>query len=686
MQTEDGPYRNTRSSTGSVSKNLDSNGRSHSHGSMNDEVFEQSNFFQNSKKSSEEEIQQINERPRTPSGHLMSNSVGKIRNFFLQTETTEATPVTVQRVKGSTNTQDKNRKKPKSKTIEKPENQPTLSFNVSKGALTAVTTQLEPNKQQNYADTGESANASVNASQRTADTQDQENFGDHDNSFINGPAADITPGISVNCNHPSRNPSQQIMSQSAQPINTNQRDDEDQSDLQEEPKVMDLRIVLQMFQELRGDVRAFNEFKKEVDTNKLKKLIDSSEEDSKAVTLLQEQLEQQKEKNKVMSGTIQRMSQVMNEMNKRITNLEKSSNKESLVLSNFPFVENRRDRHQQLKDFFQDTLKAKVNIQDTFYIGNEGARSVVIKFSNLQERNKVFFNKKNLKDYTDENDKSFYISEVLPAELQEKTRREREIFGKNKRNTATAIEMSFVRGNLRIQNEPYQPKVRVPEPQDFLSLKDEELKEVMSVSILAGERLIENATSFTGYVAKATSFNHIRKAYLRMKLALPQARHIMCAYKIDAVEEYYAENSCDDGEYAGGRTVLQAIKDRGIKNCAIFVVRFNGGNKLGQRRFELIKQAAESALDRISTKQKPKSIQPAKKPDMTQQKNPDKTRYTFKQQGALNTEMVYPSYSAALQSPTMDTPKEQRIMKDKNTARKLSYEGNSNEREREKDN
>ena len=157
----------------------------------------------------------------------------------------------------------------------------------------------------------------------------------------------------------------------------------------------------------------------------------------------------------------------------------------------------------------------------------------------------------------------------------------------------------------------------------------------MKVKILPGKQIQEQSSTFIGYITKAETHAQVRNAYMRMKLALPQARHILCGYRITGTESYYSEDFCDDGEYSGGRAILETMKKRKIRNCAIFVVQFYGGTKLGTKRYELIKQATEYMLEKSTeigakvdveeTQTKTsKSQNPAE-----QEERSDKTKYRF---------------------------------------------------------
>ena len=699
MQKEDGPYRNTRSSAGSNSDKT-ATGNYMEEDSSKDEVF---HIFQEHT-SNQRKLNTEIERPRTPSGHLMSSSVGKIRTIFSQpnrSKSSDITPKAGRKDSLQSNSTEKakcNSKKTKTKGPIQSSNQPTLPFKVVQPNTTHQKSSKdnteEPNceesENQNKPDNGarrkvppkqtqsytvntkiavncnpydlsdfsivsEESNTSVKTSYKAMSRQECENHNKTDGNSIDTETNINGTDTAKEIPEPV---SQQLQSQ--------------QQSL-EIPKVMDLQIVLQMFREIKEDL---NQWKQNVDIEKVKTIVDNNDSQISAIEMLQREMRQQKEQNRIMVGTIQRMATVMNEMTHRITELEKHRDKTSIVMTGFPFIPNKKERMYQLVEFFFEAMNIETKIEDTYYIGEGETKSIVITFYSVQERNKILFNRTKLKDFTNNNDKPFYINELLPPELNETRRREREIYGQNKTNTANKVEMSFFRGGLKIQNEVYKGKVRVPEPQEFLSLSDRDLSNIMKVKIVPGKQIQEQSSTFTGYITKAVNHDQVRKAYMRMKLALPQARHIMCSYRITGVEKYHSEAYCDDGEYAGGRAIMEMMKKHKIFNCAVFIVRFYGGSKLGAKRFDLIKQAAEYAIEKAEEvgAQREENEPTKERRDESPSENPtDKQKYTFKQKQKRNDYGSMPElYSDAVKAN--EHGNESLISR---TARKLVYSNDS---------
>ena len=74
-----------------------------------------------------------------------------------------------------------------------------------------------------------------------------------------------------------------------------------------------------------------------------------------------------------------------------------------------------------------------------------------------------------------------------------------------------------------------------------------------------------------------------------------RATHNMYAYRIrhgGTVTEHYE----DDGEYGGGRVLLNLLRDHDVDNAFVCVTRWYGGTHLGKARFDYIAEAAKEAL------------------------------------------------------------------------------------------
>ena len=70
----------------------------------------------------------------------------------------------------------------------------------------------------------------------------------------------------------------------------------------------------------------------------------------------------------------------------------------------------------------------------------------------------------------------------------------------------------------------------------------------------------------------------------------------MCGYRLYGKEMHILQDFSDDGEWGGGRKILEVLKKQGVFNLAVFVVRVHDGPNLGKERFDIIENVTELLL------------------------------------------------------------------------------------------
>jgi len=87
-------------------------------------------------------------------------------------------------------------------------------------------------------------------------------------------------------------------------------------------------------------------------------------------------------------------------------------------------------------------------------------------------------------------------------------------------------------------------------------------------------------SSFFAFLSPVKEFESL---HIRLKKEHPKSNHIVWAYRVLNEYKQIVENSSDDGEPKGtsGPPVLNVMRGENLINCAILVVRYFGGIKLG---------------------------------------------------------------------------------------------------------
>ncbi|KAJ8314199.1 hypothetical protein KUTeg_008760 [Tegillarca granosa] len=108
-----------------------------------------------------------------------------------------------------------------------------------------------------------------------------------------------------------------------------------------------------------------------------------------------------------------------------------------------------------------------------------------------------------------------------------------------------------------------------------------------------------------GRAVSITSNQNVREALAQL-LSMPSvasSTHNIVAYRFTDDKGVMHYGIDDDGEYGGGRCILNSMKEDGINNALVVVSRVFG-QKLGHKRFSYFKNAAKSAIQRVAPKSK----------------------------------------------------------------------------------
>ena len=114
-----------------------------------------------------------------------------------------------------------------------------------------------------------------------------------------------------------------------------------------EPKVMDLKIVIEMFKQIKTDVTTvkneLTSIKKDINYEQVREAITAHEENSAAIKKLTQEVNKYKNQQKAMVGAMTIMDQQMSEMKTKITSLERQQKQRDLILNGFHASEDKTE-------------------------------------------------------------------------------------------------------------------------------------------------------------------------------------------------------------------------------------------------------------------------------------------------------------------------------------------------------
>ena len=207
-----------------------------------------------------------------------------------------------------------------------------------------------------------------------------------------------------------------------------------------QPKSMDLKIVIQMFKEIKQELKTYKE---KTSDDRIDGIIHQQELDGEELTKMKEELRIVKVREQAMGSMMQGMCRTIKDMDKRIGYLEKENNKKNVVISGLELNEKWEDRKLQIQNLIWDILNVNTEVQDSYFVGTGEIKTTIVTFVNERQKLNVLQNKKSLAGVTNSSGKGIYINDYQPPQFVEQKRRENYIYNENDANTANKVEMNF---------------------------------------------------------------------------------------------------------------------------------------------------------------------------------------------------------------------------------------------------
>ena len=387
-----------------------------------------------------------------------------------------------------------------------------------------------------------------------------------------------------------------------------------------EPEAVSLKMVYEMFKQLREDVNSIKcgqvlkadleEVKKQIVSEtkhecleQVSKGIDLElEKERSKVKKLEKQVKHDQHQIKIISQSLDRCENVIFDLSQKVENLELNNAKKAIIVTGLYTHGRKNQIINQIYDFLDQQLGiGDITVDEFFTMGITNPKPIVIYFQTMEDKRAVMSAKGYLKGLTNKDGNPFYINDYQPAAVQDKKRRERDVAMANDRKEAESkVEIKFTGSAMYLQNEMYVKKVTPPKPSELIQLSPEEVEIILSLPITTGPTVNFKKNVFTPYVAKVTSHEQIRQLYKKLKFIEPSAKHVVCVYRLQGEPEYYNSDYSDDGETGTGRIVLEMLKRQQIENVVVFIARKYGDTKLSTDRHSCYVEAAVGALKQIN--------------------------------------------------------------------------------------
>ena len=366
---------------------------------------------------------------------------------------------------------------------------------------------------------------------------------------------------------------------------------------------LDVCTVLAMFHKLKSEWSAntkeeqLEKLRLQVSENVKKQINEAMTAYEEKITRLEQNLRAADRKTQLMSDILQYNEVVMQDITKRLDSLELANARRMAILTGVSLVGTKKqDRIRELTNFFRTELEVYSRVEDTYKLGAAENSPIVICFQSYEDKEAAFAVKNKLKDLTKDQERNIYLNHYLPAQENEKRKRERKIIADLKKSEENQKpEAEYTKGGLKVGTSLYKKQVTVPKATDLLDMTTEELDEIMKVKTLKGPVVRVKDSTFMPYGVDVKNHEMIRKAYQKIKMIHVKAKHVVCVYMLPGADAQKHENcdSCDDGETGVGASLLREMENNNIFNKAIMIARYSGTEKLDENRHDAYIKAAK---------------------------------------------------------------------------------------------
>ena len=237
--------------------------------------------------------------------------------------------------------------------------------------------------------------------------------------------------------------------------------------------------------------------------------------------------------------------------------------------------------------------KSKVKIIRAHRMGvktQDKPRPVVVKFFTSNDKQVVMNEKKS--------NNKLSVYDQYPDEIRERRRNLGPIMQKAREDGQRAVLTQgklFVDGIRRYGNYPVLPEIG----ECFTGTYD-----ITQCNIRSGTSITAKGNTFQGHCANIASPKEARDLIdiLHSDSYIATAKHTSYAYRLRNDSGKILQNYCDDDEYGAGSKLLEllTIPGKEINNAMVVVTRWPSDQKLGNRRFQLIVEAAKESLRLLS--------------------------------------------------------------------------------------
>ena len=390
------------------------------------------------------------------------------------------------------------------------------------------------------------------------------------------------------------------------PKQQKQADIKDADDEDATPNTMDICTVVQMLQQLKIDLKG--EIAQEVknELKGLKTVLIGDEENpplfdyqqtSNDMASMKARLQVCEAKERMMVDAMAGMSERIHELQQKLDIVDIEKSQKMIVLSGFEGDESdKKTCRFQLEAFFVDKLNVEVMIEDFYHIGKATPKDIIISLLSAHQKRLIFQNIKQISHLRNSHGKKYTIRDHVTSKQMEKRKRSQQIADLIAQDDESdQIPVSTEKGMIFVGDDVYKRCVNPPDPTRVLQLPLSRLNEIMATQLNRAPAISVNGNTFTAYSVNTAKYKIINDAYMKLRLNHADAKHIVCAWHFPSPKMY---ESSDDGDHGAGHHILRVMRDNKITHTAVYIVR-QGSTKLHDGRLEQYTNALVEVINRF---------------------------------------------------------------------------------------
>lgn len=293
----------------------------------------------------------------------------------------------------------------------------------------------------------------------------------------------------------------------------------------------------------------------------------------------------------------------------KIIDLTAKSMEKNITISGIPESTD-EDPKEVATEFLQTTLRIQQFptggiIKEAFRLGQSNPtkpRSLVIKCS-MPLRELILKAAAEYRERLGRNKPEHYISTQIPDKMVEQKRLIRHLIWEQKQKDEGLPHDKKARIHVQnnvvfVNKQPVKRKLPAVRPHHYLLPDDELQAKLEGFEFVESKRDTVKFSTFQAYALKCSTVDDAHLAHVRVKQMNAEATHVVAAFvpKEGSGLHYSFQ---DDNEYGAGLKLVRFIKEQGLDEVAVYLVRNYGGFHLGPSRYQIMLKHAKEAMDKL---------------------------------------------------------------------------------------